>query len=211
MSTLRDLVEQQQYLFDMLWRKAIPAKQRIREIEGGSKREVMETMQDPYEVQTIINNILRSANEEILLTLPTKTTTLGNKRLYRYEQDYLIPLLKDAVERGVKLRFLFDKSTDKGIDRESLITNIDYDTVETQVLNLQEQSKIIAIIVDKEVCLTVEVRDVDDEDYNEYDSAIEVLGLATYSNSESTVSSYASIFDTLWIQAELRSKTKKNI
>jgi hypothetical protein len=59
--------------------------------------------------------------------------------------------------------------------------------------------------------LTVEVRDVDDEDYNEYDSAIEVLGLATYSNSESTVSSYASIFDTLWIQAELRSKTKKNI
>jgi hypothetical protein len=195
----------------MLWRKAIPAKQRIREIEGGSKREVMETMQDPYEVQTIINNILRSANEEILLTLPTKTTTLGNKRLYRYEQDYLIPLLKDAVERGVKLRFLFDKSTDKGIDRESLITNIDYDTVETQVLNLQEQSKIIAIIVDKEVCLTVEVRDVDDEDYNEYDSAIEVLGLATYSNSESTVSSYASIFDTLWIQAELRSKTKKNI
>jgi hypothetical protein len=48
----------------------------------------------------------------------------------------------------------------------------------------------------------VEIRDNDD--YDEYDSAIEVLGLATYSNSESTVLSYASIFDTLWIQAELR-------
>ena len=65
----------------------------------------------------------------------------------------------------------------------------------------------MAIIVDNDVCLTVEVRDEDDHD-DKYDSAIEVLGLATYSNSESTVSSYASVFETLWIQAELRSKTK---
>ena len=92
------------------------------------------------------------------------------------------------------------------MDRESLITNSNYNTVETQVLDLQEQNKIIAVIVDKEVCLTVEIRHEDDD---EYDSIIEVLGLATYSNSESTVSSYASIFDTLWIQAELRNKTKK--
>ena len=64
--------------------------------------------------------------------------------------------------------------------------------------------------LDKELCLTVEVRDT--MDYaDEYDSTIEVLGLATYSNSESTISSYASIFETLWIQAELRSKTKKNV
>lgn len=202
-STVKAIVEQQQYFFDMLWRKAIPAKQRIKEIEQGLKREFMETIQDPYEVQTILNNILKSANEEILLTFPTKTTTLSNKRLSRYEQECLIPLLRNAVERGVKLRFLFDKSVDKGMDRESLITNSNYDTVETQVLDLQEQNKIIAIIVDKEVCLTVEVKD---EDYEEDDSIIEVLGLATYSNSESTVSSYASIFDTLWIQAELRSK-----
>jgi len=54
--------------------------------------------------------------------------------------------------------------------------------------------------------LSVEVED-DDEDYG---SSFEVLGLATYSNSESTVSLYASIFEILWIQAELNNK-KKNI
>jgi hypothetical protein len=32
--------------------------------------------------------------------------------------------------------------------------------------------------------------------------------LATYSNSESTVSSYDSIFEILWIQAELNNKEK---
>lgn len=37
-STVKALVEQQQYFFDMLWKKAIPAKQRIKEIEEGQKR-----------------------------------------------------------------------------------------------------------------------------------------------------------------------------
>ncbi len=63
----------------------------------------------------------------------------------------------------------------------------------------------MTVIVDKEPCLTAEIKDDD----NEYDSTVEVLGLATYSNSESTVLSYASIFETLWIQAELRGKQKK--
>lgn len=61
--------------------------------------------------------------------------------------------------------------------------------------------------MDKELCLIVEVRD--DKAHDDYNTSVEVLGLATYSNSESTVSSYASIFETLWIQAELRGKKKE--
>jgi len=34
------------------------------------------------------------------------------------------------------------------------------------------------------------------------DDELEFLGLVTYSNSESTVSSYATIFDTLWLKSE---------
>ena len=34
-STVKSFVEQQQYFFDMLWYKAIPAEQRIKEIEEG--------------------------------------------------------------------------------------------------------------------------------------------------------------------------------
>ena len=86
----------------MLWKKTLPAKQRIKEIEHGLKREFMETIQDPYEVQTIFNNILKSANEEILITLPTKTNTFLNKKLYRYEQEYLLPLLRDGGSKKNK-------------------------------------------------------------------------------------------------------------
>ena len=99
-STVKAIVDQQQYFFDMLWKKTLPAKQRIKEIEHGLKGEFMETIQDPYEVQTIFNNILKSANEEILITLPAKTTTITNMRLYRYEQEYLLPLLRNAGSKG---------------------------------------------------------------------------------------------------------------
>lgn len=53
-STFKAILDQHQYFFDMLWKKAISVKQRIKEIEHGLKREVMETIQDPYEVQTIL-------------------------------------------------------------------------------------------------------------------------------------------------------------
>jgi hypothetical protein len=60
----------------------------------------------------------------------------------------------------------------------------------------------MTVVVDKELCLTAEVKDG-------FVSTVEVLGLATYSNRESTVLSYASIFESLWIQAELKDKTKE--
>jgi hypothetical protein len=192
----------------MLWKKAIPVKHRIKEIEQGLKREFMETIQDPYETQKIIDNLIKSANEEILITFPSKTTT-ADKRLYQYEQEYLLQLLRDATNRGVKHRLLVDNSEIERIERELSGTGSSSDLVEIQNLDKQQQNKIISAIADRELCLTVEVKTKDVYDYDEYDSALEVLGLATYSNSESTVLSYASIFETLWMQAELRGKLKK--
>jgi hypothetical protein len=45
-TTVKSFIEQQQYVFDTLWNKAIPAKQRIKEIEEGLKREFIETIRD---------------------------------------------------------------------------------------------------------------------------------------------------------------------
>jgi hypothetical protein len=51
------MIEQQQYFFETLWNKAIPAKQRFKEIEEGAKREFVETIRDPYEVQKLALNL----------------------------------------------------------------------------------------------------------------------------------------------------------
>jgi hypothetical protein len=52
-------------VFDSLWNKAIPAEQRIREIEG-VKPDVIETIRDPYEVQKTAFNLVKSCRAEIL-------------------------------------------------------------------------------------------------------------------------------------------------
>jgi hypothetical protein len=71
-STVSAFVEQQQYFFDMLWRKAIPAKQRMKEIEEGIKRAFIETIQDSDETLSLVSKVLSFANEEILTLVNSK-------------------------------------------------------------------------------------------------------------------------------------------
>ena len=47
-STVKTFVEQQQFFFDMLWDKAVPAEQRISEIEEGLIPDVLEILQGPF-------------------------------------------------------------------------------------------------------------------------------------------------------------------
>jgi len=66
-STLIVLVEQGEYFFDMSWKKAIPARQRIKEIEENLKREFIETIQHSEETVSLISKVLSSATDEILI------------------------------------------------------------------------------------------------------------------------------------------------
>jgi hypothetical protein len=53
-SNVKVFVEQQQYFFEMLWKKAIPAKQRIMEIEENLRREFIETIKDTDETTSLL-------------------------------------------------------------------------------------------------------------------------------------------------------------
>jgi two-component system, OmpR family, sensor histidine kinase VicK len=57
------------------------------------------------------------------------------------------------------------------------------------------QTKVNTIVADNELSLVIELKDDSKQDSNK------AMGLATYSNSESTVTSYASIFEILWTSA----------
>ena len=63
------------------------------------------------------------------------------------------------------------------------------------ILKSSFQSKITTFIVDSIFTLTVEMKD-------ETESFDESVGLATYSNSESTIDTCTSIFEVLWMQNE---------
>ncbi len=74
LTSVKGLVEAQQYMFENLWNKAIPAVHKIKEIEQGIKPDVIETITDPIKIQNLYLNLLRSANTEIMLIIPTANT-----------------------------------------------------------------------------------------------------------------------------------------
>ena len=190
-STVKGFVEQQQYFFDMLWRKAIPAKQRIKEIEEGLKREFIETIQDPIEIQNLVSKTITSAAEEIDIVFSTPNS------FKRYEREGIIILLAKKVDEGVKVRILLNQNDDIQQSIERLVKMHPQQQLAIRELDKSIKTKLTTIMADRELSLVVELKDDTKEKSNE------AVGFTTYSNSESTVLSYISIFEALWIQSQI--------
>lgn len=187
-STVKVLVEQQRYFFDMLWSKAIPAKQRIREIEKGAKREFVETIRDPSEIQKVGFDLIKAAQEDILIIFSTANA------FYRQIRAGVLQLLKEAAAiRGVKIRVLvpMDKKIRNEIARQLQALGIDIRDNKKSLL-----AKVTTLVVDNALSLTIESKDDSKETPEDEDA----IGLATYSNSDSTVLTYVSIFENMWMQ-----------
>ena len=189
-SNAKEIVEQQQYVFDTFWSKAIPAKQKIREIEEGIEPEVIETISDPIEIQLLGLELIKSATDEILIIFSTANA------FHRQGRAGAIELLKEATtERHVKIRILTpmdDIIKEKAQKFKEQQNQIDIRNIETPL-----QTKVTTLLVDRKFSLTVELKDDTKE------TSYEAIGLATYSNSKPTVLSYLSIFDSLWNQVDL--------
>jgi hypothetical protein len=195
-SNVRSFVEQQQYFFDELWKKAIPAEERISEIEEGAKREFIETIRDPSEIQKVGYDFIRSAKEELLIFCSTASALHREAREGGILQDLLEEetTIREALPRGMKIRILVP------IDNE--IRNEMVEKIRRLGIDIRDNKKPLLanftnLVVDNKFSLTVELKDGTKKTKKE-----ESVGLATYSNSESLVSSYVSMFETLWIQNE---------
>ena len=101
-SNVKDLVQQQKYVFESFWNKAIPAEQRIKEIEEGIVLGSTEIIQNPLKIKELLINLIKSATEEILLILPTTNAFIRKERIG------IIQLLKQVAEgeRKVSVRIL---------------------------------------------------------------------------------------------------------
>ena len=204
-TNVKGIVDAQQYLFETLWSKAIPIEKKIREIEDGVIDEFIETLSDNDEIHIILERLLTSTLRELLVILPTFNT------LIRFEKEGLIRLLKEEAKRGVKTRILIQRTDSakndnnnkvnfKSNEETSIQELLNDPLIEVQYPNKLSNSKLITIISDTSFSFVIEVNDDTAQTTNE------AIGLATYSNSESTVLSYISIFETLWTQTELNTQ-----
>jgi two-component system, OmpR family, sensor histidine kinase VicK len=121
----------------------------------------------------------------------------------------MLQLLKEAATaRGVKIRVLVPM--DKKIKNE-MANQLQDLGIDIRYNKKPSQTKITTLVVDNAVSLTVELKDDSKEASEEEEEAI---GLATYSNSESTVLAYVSIFENMRIQSQnfsIMVITEKNI
>jgi hypothetical protein len=203
------MVEQGQYIFDTLWSNSatIPAKQRMKEIEKGAIREIIETIRDPVETQKRTFDLLKVASDEILILLPTA------KALQLQEHLGLTQLLIEAAkERRARIRLLVGEDSLVQAETEKLRKN--WKMIDIQPLQTALQTMLLVIVVDRSISLAIELKDEmeeEEEEQEEKEDLHNAIGLATYSNSESTVLTYSSIFENLWIQGELRKEKRKNV
>ena len=204
-SNVRSIVEQQRYLFENLWNKAIPAERKINEIEEGIELEKTYIIQDAQSIQKLFVDMVKSVQHEVLLILPTVDAFLREHRMG------IIQLLMQAVrERSVNVRIL--TPTNDVIDNILKNTVISYQEGERRKdfdlrsINMSPEetavSTVTIVVVDKKESLVFEKTDDTKEDF------IEAVGMATYSNSKPTVVSYISIFESLWTQVDLYEQLK---
>jgi two-component system sensor histidine kinase VicK len=188
-SNLQEIVEQQSYIFDTLWNKAIPGIKKIREIEEGIEPTKTEIIQDTKVSISRAYDIIKSAKEQVLVIWATSKTFVigmntGIDKIYSaaIRNGSIVKLLipyRDTIETIIK-------------DLKMLVPQVDI-----KIADKSLETKITILIVDRREVMTWELRD--DNIENPYEAG----GLATYSNNKSIASSYATIFETLWKQTEL--------
>ncbi|MGB6674181.1 MAG: hypothetical protein WBE34_17270 [Candidatus Nitrosopolaris sp.] len=229
LTTVRGLVEAQEYLFENLWKSAISAQSKIKEIEEGVRPPFIETLRDPLEIQKLGLELVKSVKQEILMLL-LRYTTSGDAFLREREEEYAkkIQLLDEGImQYGIRVRILTSKEIaeqiEKLIARQKIMRTTSRESTEGKDRGLVRigkhgkfeihlidtflqqqklyQTKVSILIVDSKVSLVEELKAQSENNNSDGE-----LTLATYSNSESTVLTYSSIFETLWAQMELKTQ-----
>jgi two-component system, OmpR family, sensor histidine kinase VicK len=199
-------------VFEDLWKNGIDAAERIRDIEEGFDLDDIEVIRNPVRAQDICIDIVRSAEQELLMIFPTANAFI------RQEKIGIIQLAKKAVvEKKVKVRILMpaDKVTKQKIallkqeqqqqEQQKQHNQQDNITIDVRYIERVSEAKVATLVVaDRKVCLVMEIRDDSKTNF------AKAIGLSTYSNSKAGVLSFVTIFENLWIQSDLYEQLKNH-
>ncbi len=190
-SNVKTFLEQQRYFFENLWSRAMPAEQRIKEIEQNIEPQQIVIIHDAKQALEIYQSLILSAQQEIRIAFPTARAVI------RQEKAGIIHLLNKAAERRCRVKILMpnDESVFKFIRKGDANT-------ETRLVAQKDLGKATILVVDNKESLIMELKDDDKETFQE------AIGFSIRSNSRPGVLSYVSMFEGLWKQTELYEKMK---
>ena len=194
-SNSKQIVGQQQYIFEALWAKGVPAEHRIREIEQGAEPQRIEVIYNAQQALELYQWLIMSAEKEIKVVFPTTNA------LIRQDKAGILFLLQEAAAiKKCQVKILVPN--DELI--RNFISNYKNSGISTRFVDQEESGRATILIVDNNVSLMMELKDDSKKSFHE------AIGLSTYSNSKAGVLSYVSMFESLWKQTELYEKLKSN-
>jgi two-component system, OmpR family, sensor histidine kinase VicK len=191
-SNVNEIIEHQKYVFDSFWNRAIPAEQRINEIEEGLAPEFYEVITDPEKAIHTLVDLAKSVKKEALFFLP------NDKALVRVERLGLIDYAVKASQSGATVKIICPLSE---VNAE-IVRRISERAPEIQVLN-GNNSPYGMYIGDGEKFIRAELRNPNAERFSES------VGFMVYSNRKTSVDSFKSIFELLWNERTLNEELKK--
>jgi signal transduction histidine kinase len=191
-SNVNEIIEHQKYVFDSFWNRAIPAEQRINEVEEGLPSEFYEVITDRNKAFQTLVELAKSVKKEALFFLP------NDKSLVRVQRLGLIDYVIKASQRGATIKIICPISE---VNAE-IVSRISEQAPEIQILN-GNNSPYGMYIADGEKFIRAELRNPNAEEFSES------VGFMVYSNRKTSVDSFKSIFELLWNERTLNEELKK--
>jgi signal transduction histidine kinase len=193
-SNVKDIVEQQKYVFESFWNKAMPAEQRIREIEEGIEPEFFEVIAEHKRTSQIFLDLAKSVKNEALFLFPNDKAMI---RAYRLGViDHLIKASQKQNSANIKIICPLSE------ENSDIIRKIFEQAPNIKILNGTD-SLYGMYIIDGEKIFRVEMREPKAETF------AEAIGFALYSNRKNTVESFRSVYELLWNERVLNEELKK--
>ncbi len=194
-SNVRAFVQQQQYFFEMLWRKAVSSEDRIKVLEEGIEPEFLEVIRDGGIAADIYRKLASSVEREALLILPSAKALIRE-----YELGILSSLAEASLNNNaivVKIICPVDDSN------KNILEWLIKKAPAIQILQAADSIESSILIVDGQKLLRAELRE---SDVGKFASSI---GFSIYTNSRPTINSFRSFFELLWNSTIINEKLKQ--
>jgi two-component system sensor histidine kinase VicK len=110
-SSVKEDIQQQQYLFEILWNNAIPAEKRIREIEEGIQRVETIALEDSTEIAERIKKNVESSNEIKICSQAGGLQLIYNNFLEPYKK--VLDSSKKGQHKGIRCITTINKDNEE--------------------------------------------------------------------------------------------------
>ncbi|HEY6534591.1 MAG TPA: HAMP domain-containing sensor histidine kinase [Candidatus Nitrosocosmicus sp.] len=197
-SNIPEMIEQQQFIFNSFWERAIPAEQKIKEIEQGISPLIISVFVDYKQAERKEEEMIRNAKNEILILYSTSNA------FFIQAKSGTLHLLNEVAQSNDNLTITILLPITDSIKQSSLFhilnktNNIIFQNIAPSI-----SMKMKSLIIDKKESLMIELNSDTEE------KQTLSIGLSVYSNSESISLSYAAIFEIICDQSIIYEKTKK--